>query len=136
MIVYRSVIGREQQNEVPILGTASKGAAEAARKLGRESTPPLSQGKSPKWRDSFFSEYLEEVSYPRIATWQAVRTEHWKYIHYPYLAGMDELYDVKEDKLEMKNRINDPAAQGALKEAKLEFARLRKASGTGELEKK
>ena len=97
---------------------------------------PLLQGKSPKWRESFFCEYFEEVSNPRIATWQAVRTEHWKYIHYPYLPGMDELYDVKEDKLEMKNRINDPAAQGALKQAKAEFEKVRKASGTGELQKK
>jgi N-acetylglucosamine-6-sulfatase len=97
---------------------------------------PLLQGKSPKWRESFFAEYFEEVSNPRIATWQAVRTEHWKYIHYPYLPGMDELYDVKEDKLEMKNRVNDPAAQGALKQAKAEFEKVRKASGTAELQKK
>ena len=43
---------------------------------------------------------------------------------------------LKEDKLEMKNRINDPAAQGALRQAKVEFEKVRKASGTGELQKK
>jgi N-acetylglucosamine-6-sulfatase len=95
---------------------------------GRPLTP-LMQGKSPKWRESFFAEYFEEVSNPRIATWQAVRTDHWKYITYPKLPGMDELYDVKEDKFEMKNRINDPAAQGALREMKSEFEKVRKASG-------
>jgi arylsulfatase A-like enzyme len=102
---------------------------------GRPLTPLL-QGKSPKWRESFFAEYFEEVGNPRIATWQAVRTEHWKYIRYPYLPGMDEIYDVKEDKLELKNKISDPAAQGALRQAKAEFEKVRKASGTGDLPKK
>ena len=90
---------------------------------------PLLQGKKPKWRESFFAEYFEEVGNPRIATWQAVRTDHWKYIRYTSLPGMDELYDVKEDKLEMKNRIADPAAQGALRQAKAEFEKVRKAAG-------
>jgi N-acetylglucosamine-6-sulfatase len=105
----------------------------APKEMQGRTLTPLLKGKSPKWRESFFCEYFEEVSNPRIATWQAVRTEHWKYIHYPHLAGMDELYDIKEDKLEMKNRINDPAAQGALRVAKAEFEKVRKASGTGEL---
>jgi len=108
----------------------------APKEMQGRTLVPLLQGKSPKWRDSFFCEYFEEVGNPRIATWQAVRTEHWKYIHYPYLPGMDELYDVKEDKLEMKNRVNDPSAQGALKQAKAEFEKVRKASGTAELQKK
>jgi N-acetylglucosamine-6-sulfatase len=110
------------------------GISKPAEMQGR-TLMPLLEGKSPKWRESFFCEYFEEKGNPRIATWQAVRTEHWKYIHYPFLQGMDELYDVKEDKLEMKNRINDPAAQGALKAAKSEFEKVRKASGTAELQK-
>jgi N-acetylglucosamine-6-sulfatase len=93
------------------------------------SLKPLMQGKSPKWRESFFAEYFEEKGNPRIATWQAVRTEHWKYVRYPNLPGMDELYDVKEDKFELKNKVNDPAAQGALQEVKGEFEKVKKASG-------
>ena len=101
----------------------------APKQMQGRSLKPLLQGRKPKWRESFFCEYFEEVSNPRIATWQAVRTEHWKYIHYPNLPGMDEFYDVKEDKFEMKNRISDKAAQGALEQAKAEFEKVRKASG-------
>ncbi len=82
---------------------------------------PLAEGQSPNWRNSFFCEYFEEARYPRIATWQAVRDDHWKYIHYPNLKGADELYDIKEDRYELKNLINDPAANGALTMMKKEF---------------
>ena len=90
---------------------------------------PLLRGKTPKWRESFFCEYFEEKQYPRIAGWQAVRNEHWKYIHYTHLEGMDELYDVREDKYEMKNRIHDAAAKAALDMMTAEFEKVRKASG-------
>jgi arylsulfatase A-like enzyme len=104
------------------------GVAVPKEMQGRPLTPLL-RGQKPKWRESFFCEYFEEKGNPRIATWQAVRTEHWKYIHYPNLPGMDEFYDVKEDKYEMKNRIADPAVQDALRLVKAEFEKVRKASG-------
>jgi len=99
------------------------------KEMQGESLVPLMRGQSPKWRDSFFCEYFEEENFPRIATWQAVRNDHWKYIHYPNLQGADELYDIKEDRYELKNRIADPAAQAALEVMKKEFEKVRKASG-------
>ena len=47
---------------------------------------------------------------PRVPSWQAVRNERWKYVHYTELKGMDELYDLKSDPLEMKNLIFDAAS--------------------------
>ena len=46
-----------------------------------------------------------------VPAWQAVRTDRWKYIHYPRLDGMDELYDLASDPGEVVNRVADPAAQ-------------------------
>jgi hypothetical protein len=51
---------------------------------------------------------------PRIPSWQAVRTDRWKYIRYTNLEGVDEFYDLASDPYEMRNLINDPSAQDAL----------------------
>jgi N-acetylglucosamine-6-sulfatase len=90
---------------------------------------PLLAGRKPKWRSSFFCEYFAEKNFPRIPSWQAVRTEEWKYTHYTTLEGMDELYNLKADPYEMKNLIKEPSARGALAKMKAEFARLVKETG-------
>jgi N-acetylglucosamine-6-sulfatase len=77
-------------------------------------------------RASFLTEYFQEKQYPRTPTWQAVRTDRWKYISYSALKDMDELYDLKADPLEMKNLINDPASQPALRDMQAELEKLRK----------
>jgi arylsulfatase A-like enzyme len=89
---------------------------------GRSILPLFGGGK--EWRKSALLEYFMEPRFPRTPTWQAVRTDRWKYIRYPELEGMDELYDLKADPHEMKNRIQDPSAQDALKEMKTELDRL------------
>ncbi|HEV8132031.1 MAG TPA: sulfatase [Acidobacteriota bacterium] len=87
---------------------------------------PLFKSNTHKWRKSFLTEYFAETGFPRIPTWQAVRTERWKYIHYPELTGMDELYDLRTDPYEMKNLIQDTRTQKTLKEMKGELQRLLK----------
>lgn len=94
--------------------------------LHGRSLVPLLGGKSAKWRNAFLMEYFAEKNYPRVPTWQGVRTERWKYTQYLDLQGMDELYDIQADPYEMKNRIGDPAAAAALKQMKAELERLRK----------
>jgi N-acetylglucosamine-6-sulfatase len=88
----------------------------------------LFQGKTKGWRRSFLSEYFMEEKYPRTPTWQAARTERWKYVRCPQLEGADELYDLKADPYEMKNVIGDSAARKRLDEMKAELARLLKES--------
>jgi N-acetylglucosamine-6-sulfatase len=79
---------------------------------------PLLKGESSNWRTAALFEYVQEPRYPRIPTWNAVRTADWKYIHYVDLPDMDELYDLKNDPYEMKNLIADAKAADQLKQLK------------------
>jgi len=92
---------------------------------GRSFVTLLKDSKA-TWRKSFLSEYFQEKQYPRTPTWQAVRTEHWKYIKYTDLNGMDELYDLKADPYETNNLIHQLNSQAALKEMQAELEKLRK----------
>jgi arylsulfatase A-like enzyme len=83
------------------------GGGKPPAELQGRSVSPLFKGGVKNWRTSFLSEYFMEKNYPRVPNWQAVRSEHWKYIHYTELEGMDELYDLQKDSLEMKNLIHD-----------------------------
>ena len=65
---------------------------------------------------------------------RAVRTDDWKYIHYPNGgANPDtekaELYHVAVDPLEANNLIDDPASQPKLAELRSHLDRLLKETG-------
>ena len=104
------------------------GVANPPRLHGR-SFVPLLAGKRRGWRASFLAEYFAEAQYPRIPAWQAVRTERWKYVHYTELDGMDELYDLRGDPGELRNRIADRGSANVLAEMKRQLQRLLGASG-------
>lgn len=91
-----------------------------------KSLVPLFKNPAASWRKSFLTEYYQEKQYPRAPSWKAVRTDNWKLISYDNLQGMDELYDVRNDPMEMKNLINDPSRATQLKEMKAELTRLEK----------
>ena len=75
---------------------------------GRSFVPKL-RDPAADWRDSFLFEYFVEKVTPRCPTYFAVRTTDWKYIHYPGLDGMDEMYHLAEDPEEQTNLIDDPS---------------------------
>jgi len=81
-----------------------------------ESFVPLLQNREVPWREAFLAEYFHEKVAPRIPSWQAVRTEEWKYIHYRDTEDLDELYHLAEDPKELKNLIKDSEHQGQLEE--------------------
>ena len=93
-------------------------------------TPALMHGRSlgpllrgtKNWRKSFLAEYFEEKQNVRVPTWQAVRTERYKYVHYVDHGDFDELYDLKADPFELKNLFNDPRAKKVLTTLKAELA--------------
>lgn len=91
------------------------------------SLAPLFRGDANDWRKSFFAEYFVEQGFPRQPTWEAVRNDRWKYIHYPADSGWDELYDLRNDRYEMKNLVRDPQHQQQVTELKAELPRLRRA---------
>ncbi|HTM52226.1 MAG TPA: sulfatase [Bryobacteraceae bacterium] len=92
------------------------GGAKALPEMQGRSIIPLFKGSVKNWRTSFLSEYFEEPQNKRVPSWQAVRNDQWKYIHYTGLEGMDELYDLKKDSGEMKNLIHDaPGPLSSLK---------------------
>lgn len=77
---------------------------------------PLLTGEEVFWRESFLAEYFEEIPFPRIPSWEAIRTDRLKYIRYPALGSRhDELYDLGSDPYELQNRIDDSSLSEALK---------------------
>ena len=70
----------------------------------------------PDWRKAWFYEYNYEKQFPYTPNIRGVRTDEWKYMHYPHGDGspdrhMAELYDLKHDPDERQNLINDPRQQ-------------------------
>ncbi|HEX3659713.1 MAG TPA: sulfatase [Pirellulales bacterium] len=94
----------------------------------------LVRSGDPAWRKAFFYEYNYEKQFPYTPNVRGVRTEQWKYIHYPHGDGgpdrhMAELYDLAHDPQELHNLINAPAEAPRIEELKSELARLMRATG-------
>ncbi len=101
---------------------------------GRSWAPLLDDRPRGDWRTSWYYEYNYEKQFPYTPNVRGVRTAEWKYMHYPHGDGgpdrhKAELYNLKDDPHETKNRIDDPAAAGKLAELKAELERLQKEAG-------
>ncbi len=86
------------------------------------------------WRRSWFYAYDYEKQFPYTPNVRGVRTDEWKYIHYPHGDGgpdrhKAELYHLKSDPLETKNLIDDPAHAPKLAELRADLERLMKSAG-------
>ncbi len=101
------------------------GAKPPANVRGK-SLVPLFQGKAAAVRADFYCEYFEEAGFPRIPTWQAVRSDRWKYIEYPSRPEWSELYDLKADPYEMKNLVAEPAAAAEKKKLQARLGQLKR----------
>ena len=94
----------------------------------------LVQSGDPAWRRSWFYHYNYEKEFPYTPNVRGVRTEEWKYIHYPHGDGspdrhMAELYNLKNDPGENVNRIADAGSAPVLEQLKGELSRLMAAAG-------
>jgi N-acetylglucosamine-6-sulfatase len=86
------------------------------------------------WRKSWFYHYNYEKQFPYTPNVRGVRTDTWKYVHYPHGDGgpdrhMAELYNVEFDPEERYNLIDNPKYAGVVKELKAELARTMKQAG-------
>jgi arylsulfatase A-like enzyme len=101
--------------------------AEIPRTMQGRSWRPVLEGRDPQGRESWMYEYFWEKPYPWDPTQYGIRSRRYKYIRYPDVGSTDpdypmkppelpaeELYDLQNDPLEMKNLARDPAASAAL----------------------
>lgn len=95
---------------------------------------PLLEGRTEGWRKSWYYEYNYEKQFPYTPNVRGIRTERWKYAHYPKGDGSPdihkaELYDLQNDPEERHNLIDDPRYQGLVTELKKELLRLQQETG-------
>ena len=69
---------------------------------------PILKGEKVAWRDHLLYEYYWEYAFPQTPTVHALRTDQFKYINYYGLWDINELYDLRNDPLELRNLINEP----------------------------
>ncbi len=88
----------------------------------------------PAWRHAWYYEYNYEKQFPYTPNVRAVRTDDWKYIHYPHGDGspdryIAELYNLKDDPDELHNLISDPKQSARIEELKAELVTQMKDTG-------
>ncbi len=111
---------------------AEIGGAKVPAGLHGASFVRLLAENGPALREAFLIEHFSENVFPRTRGlgYQAVRTEHWKYIRYVDIpGGAEELYDLNRDMFELRNLIAAPGAAGELAKLKAELARQLDATG-------
>ena len=89
----------------------------------------LFKGGKKQWRKDFLYEYFEDPGFKRTPTMYAVRNERWKYVEYPEVNDIPELYDLKNDPTEMHNLVKDPKHTGVLTGMRKRLAELKKETG-------
>lgn len=108
--------------------------APALENIHGKSFVKLVQSGDPDWRSGWFYHYNYEKQFPYTPNVRAIRTDDWKYIHYPHGDGspdkhMAELYDIKSDPGETTNLISKPELAGKVKELQAQLAELMLATG-------
>ena len=88
----------------------------------------------PAWRQSWFYEYNYEKQFPYTPNVRAIRTDQWKYIHYPHGDGSPdrhrpELYDLVHDPDERRNLAADPTKSANRERLANELTELMQAAG-------
>lgn len=104
------------------------GAAPLANIQGR-SFKAVCNGDDPEWREAWFYEYNYEKQFPYTPNIRGVRTDGWKLMHYPHGDGspdrhMAEMYDLKNDPLEVTNLAEHKEHAAKRKELESRLATL------------
>lgn len=108
--------------------------AEPMRKVQGRSWVRLVREGDPQWRTAWFYHYNYEKQFPYTPNVRGVRTDRWKYIHYPHGDGgpdrhKAELYDLKADPDERRNLIDDPQLADTVQSLRGQLRSLMAAAG-------
>ena len=88
----------------------------------------------PAWRKAWFCYYNYEKEFPYTPNVRGIRTEEWKYVHYPPGDGspdkhLAELYDLKNDPGELANLVRSTDHAPTLQRLQAELAEVMAAAG-------
>ena len=98
----------------------------APQDMQGESLIPLLTGNDESWdRDAVYYHYYEYPAVHMVKRHYGIVTKDYKLAHFYYDVDEWELYDRKNDNLEMNNVYSDPAYAEIVKELKNELAELR-----------
>lgn len=102
--------------------------APALKNIHGKSWVKLVRDGDRSWRKSWFYYYNYEKQFPYTPNVRGVRTDSWKYVHYPHGDGspdrhMAELYNIEFDREERYNLIHDPKYAPIVAQLKKELTR-------------
>ncbi|HEY2803749.1 MAG TPA: sulfatase [Actinomycetota bacterium] len=102
--------GSVDQNDmvlnIDIAPTIAQLAGAKAPAMDGMSLVPLLDGTAADWRQDFLVEHLSKNRGQAPPTYCAVRSPDYMYVY--YATGEEELYSLKQDPQELRNRIDDP----------------------------
>ena len=96
---------------------------------GMSFLPQLESKRPGTWRTGLLYEYYWERNFPQTPTMHALRGDQYKYIHYNGIWDTDELYDLKNDPLEVNNLIRSSEYQDVVKQMNQQLFDIMKSTG-------
>jgi len=105
--------------------------AKPLKDIDGRSWKPLLRGRTRGWRDAWYYEYNYEKQFPYTPNVRGIRTDEWKYMHYPPGDGgpdrhKPELYNLNKDPDELHNLIDDPKYAKQVRSLQKQLGKLMK----------
>lgn len=99
---------------------------------GRSILPILKGKTPPDWRKEHYYHYYEYPGSHMVKRHYGISTDRYKLIHFYYDIDEWELFDLKNDPMEMKNVYNDPKYKAVRKKLYVRLQKLMKKYGDSE----
>jgi N-acetylglucosamine-6-sulfatase len=103
--------------------------ARAADPMDGRSVLPALRGDPVTWQGEMVYEYYWEYAFPQTPTTLALRGDRYKFIYYPGVWDLQELYDLEADPKERHNLIDAPEQQERIGQMRRRLWDLLEASG-------
>jgi arylsulfatase A-like enzyme len=100
------------------------------KEMQGKSFEPILFGKTPSdWRKSVYYHYYEYPKWHNVQPHYGIRTDRYKLIHFYYNVDVWELFDLKEDPNELKNKYNDSSYKAVIADLKNQMQKLQNEYG-------